>query len=182
MSIYPEGVDPRGLIYKFDVAALNLPIPDDLTDRKDAEAWRNYADCLSPAQQIRNFAEALDQLHALAPAGRDLRAAPEAEQAKAYSKWMAASCVMAALHDKFHFETEETYNNPRKFYKSDIERTVYNIVDFLKSVNSPDVQAWEDRQARHRAVDRDSLLAVIHKFEGPIGGKQTVMPSAPKQP
>ncbi|MDP2206548.1 MAG: hypothetical protein Q8K65_09605 [Alphaproteobacteria bacterium] len=181
MSIYPKNVDTSRLMYKFDIAALNLPIPDDLTDRRDAEAWRNYVDCLSPAQQIRNFAEALDQFHALAPAGRDLRTASEDEQSKAYSKWMAASCLTAALHGKFHFETEETYRNPDKFYKSDIEQVVHNIVDFLKAVNSPDVQAWEDRRACHRAVDNDSLIALIHKFEAPRG-KQTVTPSAPKQP
>jgi len=181
MSIYPKNVDASSLMYKFDVAALNLPIPDDLTDRQDAREWRSYVSNLSPAQQIKNFAEALDQFHTLAPAGRDLRLAPEAEQAKAYSKWMAASCLMAELSGKFHFETAQTYNNPSMF-KSDIERTVYQVVDFLKSVNSADVQAWEDRQARHRAVDRDSFLAIIYKFEGQIGGKQTVAPSAPKQP
>jgi|GEM_PF-3444742 len=181
MSIYPKGTKPETLMFKFDVAALNLPVPDDLTDRKDAQEWSGYVRNLSPAQQIKNFAEALDQFHALAPAGRDLRTAPEADQVKAYSKWMAASALMVGLHDKFHFDTAETYQQPSKFYKSDIERTIFNVVDFLKAVNSADVQAWEERQARHRAVDRESLLDIIHKYEGKPRNPQPGASQSPKR-
>lgn len=165
MSIYPKGVDTERLMYKFDIAALNLPIPDDLTRYSDAREWSAYVGNLSPAQLVRDFGTALDQLHALTPAGRDLRAAPEPEQAKVYSKWMAASCLMSELLGKFHFETAETYRNPDKFYKSDIEQTVYTLVDFLKGVNSADVPVWEARQQRHAGIEHDGLIAVINKFD-----------------
>lgn len=166
MSIYPNGKKPEGLIYKWDIAALNLPVPDDLTGQEDANEWHYYVQNLRPAQQVRVFGQALDQFHALLGDTKDLLKRPENEQAALYSKWRAASSAGHATSQSFHFETEETYRDNRKLFRSDIDRQIYNIVDFLKSVNSPDAAAWEKRGERHKDLweMRDELLDLLNKF------------------
>ena len=161
MSIYPGG-RPSGLIYKFDIAAIDLPIPADLTDRKDQQEWSSYCDCLSPGQRIRKFGQALDEFHALLDKAPDPMKLTEEEQAVVYSKWMAASILNVSL-GSLQFETEKTYRDPR-FIKSDIDKGLFCLNDFLKSVNSPDLQKWEDRRARHNQITDKEIHPLLNKF------------------
>lgn len=149
-------------MYKFDYAALNLPVPDDLTDKKDATDWACYLDNVSPAQQVRLFGQSLDQFHQLFDNART-PAAPREEQALVFSKWQAASIANAALAPKFHWVTAEMHDDPRMF-KSDIERGIHCLIEFLKSVNSADVPAWETRLKRHQTVDHKLLSPVLNDF------------------
>lgn len=174
MSIYPKGVSPQNLMYKFDYAALNLPVPDDLTDEKDATEWRCYLDNISPAQQVRALAQALDQFHRVFD-NQQTPVAPREMQAYVYSKWYAASIANAALAPKFHWVTAEMNDNPRMFH-SDIERGVYCLTEFLKSVNSADTIAWETRLEQHRAIDRKALLPILNDFSGLTAARASARP------
>ena len=185
MSIYPGGVNPDRLMYKFEVAAIDLPIPSDLTDRKDAQEWSSYANALSPAQRLRKFGQALDEFHALldtAPGG-DPRALQEDQQITLYSKWLAAGTLNVELLRGIDFDTEETYRG--HVITSDIGKGLFCIIDLLKSVQSPDVSKWEARNTRHEAVSSDrggerKFLNFLGDFPRLGGRKKTgTAPPAP---
>jgi hypothetical protein len=167
MSIYPEGMKADGLMYKFEIAALDVPVPDDLTDRADAQEWHSYCDCLSPAQRLRKFGQALDAFHGLMAKTAEPLTLPEAEQIVLYSKWKAASILNAVLSQNVNFDTKETYRGD--LIKSDIDRGLYCVTDLLRSVNSSEAKLWEDRRARHNALtDTDEkhrkFLGLLNKF------------------
>jgi hypothetical protein len=152
MSIYPSEIEKKmeGLSWKWELAAFDVPVPSDLIKQEDGGQWSRYLDCLSPAQQLRKFGQALDQLHALLENVTDPQALTEKDQIAIYSKWQAASYANVAIQGRFQFAMDDS---SRKF-KSDIERGTFFITDFLKSVSSPDVKLWEDRQAKHNNINK----------------------------
>ncbi len=153
MSIYPEGTDPSSLIYTWEIAALDIPVPADLESRDDQKEWLNYLDCLSPAQKLRKFGQALDGLHAT----HDVSPAPDLrsdEQKKAlHSAWYAVSIAGHALHKNFDFQTEE--RTLKGGHRSNVLNQLDCILDFLRSVNSSDTKTWEARFERHKNVDKN---------------------------
>lgn len=175
MSIYPEGVNPKDLLYTWEIAALDVPVPSDLTRREDASEWRNYLDCLKPSQQLRKFGQALDQFHASFDKSQDPLSLPEEKQVEIYSKWHAAAIANAALSKSFQFMTEEMFSG--RTFRSDIGKGIYCITDFLSSVNSPETGTWEERLERHQNLDRKILLPFLNKFST-FSGRNTG-PSAP---
>jgi hypothetical protein len=164
MSIYPGG-KPSHLRYKFDIAAIDLPIPSDL-GRDDAQEWQSYCDCLSPAQRIRKFGQALDEFHTLMDkAGPNPLKIPEDDQAVLYSKWLAATILNVELSKGFNFDTERSYRDP-SFIKSDIDKGLFCLTDLLKGVNSSDLTIWEDRRKKHNQITDETILPLLNKFHG----------------
>lgn len=163
MSIYPGGKRPEKLRFTFDIAALDLPIPSDL-GYDDAKEWQSYCSCLSPAQRIRKFGEALDEFHAMmAKAGPDPLKIPEDDQAVLYSKWLAATILNCELSKGIHFETERTYRD-QSFIKSDIDKGLFCLTDLLQGVHSADLKTWEDRRKRHNEITDQNILPLLNKF------------------
>lgn len=164
MSIYPDGKRPPNLRYVWDVAAQNLPIPSDLRSREDQNEWQGYIKSMSPEKQLRYFAKALDEFHGLVKGVTDPFTLSEDKQLEAYSKWEAASIANGAVSSRFTFQTEEKYSG--RMFRSDIEEGIYNIVDFLKAVNSPEAAVWEQRRLEHKALDKmeDKFLRLLDKF------------------
>lgn len=177
MSIFPAGKKPDDLVFAFQVAALNLDIPNDLTAREDAEQWAWYVRNLGRGQQVRDFGRALDQLQEQVESSPDISREGPLAQAKIYAKWTAASILSAALHGAFHRYTEETFGNPQMF-KSGVEEMAHHLVEFLESVNSADLPAWKKRQDFLRRIDKAQLIAVLDRIDPPQG-KQTVQGAKP---
>lgn len=158
MSIYPNG-KPANLRYKWEVAALDVPVPATLINKADVEEWKNYVDCLSPAQKLRKFGQALDQLHSLLTQAEK---SPPSDQEKAdvFSKWYAASVVSVGLAGHLQYTVEAFHKNTGEI-TSDIDYTLFVLLDFLKEANSTDIKIWEDRRARYRAVNEEVLDLAI---------------------
>ncbi|MEZ0262484.1 MAG: hypothetical protein ACAH80_15880 [Alphaproteobacteria bacterium] len=147
MTIYPYG-KPKNLSMKWQYAAIDLPVPDRLIEDEDKREWSSYLDCLSPAQQLRKAAQATDQFIALldkAPA--DLTLLSEREQILVFSKWMAMTFAANMVSTRLQFCEGE--GRKSKEYPTDMDCNFSRIIDFLSSVNSPDVKEWEKRRERH---------------------------------
>ncbi len=153
MSIYPKGIDPTSLTYVWEFAALDIPVPTDLESREDQNEWCAYLECLSPAQKLRKFGQALDTLHAMHDKAPSPELRSDDEKKALHSAWYASSISGHLLHKNFHFDTEKMYKTGG--HGSDILNRIDSILDFLKSVNSPDMKIWEGRFARHQKVDKN---------------------------
>ncbi len=146
MTIYPYG--RHNLSRKWDIAAIDLPVPNRLIEDEDKNEWASYLDCLSPAQQLRKVAQATDQfLELLDKAPKDLTLLSEREQVLVFSKWMAMTYAANTLGKRLQFCEGE--GKKSKEYPTDMDCNFSQLIDFLKSVNSPDVKAWEKRRERH---------------------------------
>jgi len=180
MSIYPGGKRPEGLNRVWDIAAQNLPIPDDLRSRQDQQEWQNYIKSMPPVKQLAYFAQALDQFHGLLKGVTDPFTLPEETQLLAYSKWEAATAANSAIFPRFDFMSKEKRQD--NMFRSDIEEGIYNIVEFLKGVNSPEAAVWEQRRVEHKALDamEGKFLRLLDKFiRSPIARP---FPDAPAKP
>jgi hypothetical protein len=175
MTIDPQG-KIKNLTYTFEVAAVDLPVPERLLDRQDQQEWASYIECLTPAGQLRKFAQAVDQFHALLYS-TDPSSLPEDTQKELFSKWQAASIIHASIAKRLQFGIDETAENGARPFTSDLERGMHYVIDFLKGVNSPDVPAWEDRHARQRAITRPPFRDFLSKVWGEKGDFK---PRAPK--
>lgn len=154
MTIYPYG-RPSGLNRKWQIAAIDLPVPDRLIEDEDKNEWASYLECLSPAQQLRKVAQAADQFVALldkAPA--DLTLLSEREQILVFSKWMALTYAGNTVGKRLQFSEGE--GKKSKEYPTDMDCNFSQIIDFLKSVNSPDVKEWEKRRAGHHKYSNEN--------------------------
>lgn len=146
MTIYPYG-RPAGISRHWQIAAIDLPIPNRLVEDEDKHEWINYLDCLSPAQQMRKAAQAADQFLALlekSPA--DLALLSEREQILVYSKWTAMSYASNMLAKRLLFAEGE--GKKSKEYPTDMDRNISQLIDFMNAVNSPDVKDWEKRREK----------------------------------
>ena len=150
MSIYPGG-KPKSLTRKWQIAAYDLPVPDRLIENEDTQEWRSYLGCLSPAQQLGKFGEAIDQFHALIAITADPMTLPESGQIRLYSKWAAATEAGVALGTRLQFFAAEN-GRPRGF-DSDLEEYIFFAQDFLEGAKSPEAPKWEKRGAAHKAID-----------------------------
>lgn len=153
MTIYPYG-RPQGLNRKWQIAAIDLPVPNRLIEDEDKNEWISYLDCLSPAQQLRKTAQATDQFIALLDkAPPDLTLLSEREQILVFSKWLAMTCAANTLGKRLQFAEGE--GKKSKEYPTDMDCNFSWIIDFLKSVNSPDVKAWEKRREGHHKYSNE---------------------------
>lgn len=150
MSIYPGG-KPSGLRFKWEIAALNVPTPDDLISPENLKEWESYIACLSPGQQLRKLAEALDEFHRMIEDTSDACALPEAEQFKLYSKWCAANDLAVAVGVRLNYVFQQDISS----FNSDLDQNLYLLTDFLRSISSPDLQDWENRRMRHNQIDNE---------------------------
>jgi hypothetical protein len=153
MTIYPYG-RPPGLNRKWQIAAIDLPVPDRLIEDEDKNEWSSYLDCLSPAQQLRKTAQATDQFIGLldkAPA--DLNLLSEREKILVFSKWVAMTYAANTLGKRLQFAEGE--GKKSKEYPTDMDCNFSQIIDFLTSVNSPDVKAWEKRREGHHKYSNE---------------------------
>lgn len=183
MTIYPNGA-PKGLVYKWDIAAIDVPVPDDLMSEDHRTEWRTYLECLSPAQLVKKFAASLDQFHDAFFAAGDLDNLNDQETEKLISKWAATQIASAVVYNRLNFmpSKEEVENNGRKFYLSDTERSIFFVAHFLGAVSSPEVPSWAARRAFHRQATTEQFSRILHEWlygdkkKGPSSGG----PSAPQ--
>jgi hypothetical protein len=193
MSIFPPSDKP--LTRTYNIAALDLPIPESLWDRKDQAEWSCYAKCLPIARAIEKFGAAMDQFLDLLPATKKkVEKLSLDEVLKVHAKWQAASIINAGvIGEKVGFAL--TPEQDEIAYKTDLGRGAFFVTEFLKGVQSPLAQEWEDRRARLSAQycdrkDRNTLnspthvmLAIVHRHSLAMidqraqGGSQPTPPS-----
>ncbi|MBI4422595.1 MAG: hypothetical protein HY554_02645 [Elusimicrobia bacterium] len=146
-----KGSGPR---YKWDVAAIDRPVPASLIGRAELADWRNYLSCLSPAQQLRELGQALDELHGALERTPDPRALPEPAQRALYSLWVAVQEAGVDVAERFGFPAKERHSSA---FTSDVDESLFLLLDFLKQVRSAEVEAWEARRARHDRLDTNAF-------------------------
>ncbi|WP_435639979.1 hypothetical protein [Micavibrio aeruginosavorus] len=190
MSIFPPSATHLNRTY--NIAALDLPIPNCLSDRNDEAEWLSYAKCLPIARAIEKFGQALDQFLDLLPdSGKKASKLTLDEKLTVYAKWNAASIINAnVIGEKVSFAL-----NPQQddiAYKSDLGRGAFFVVEFLKSVQSPLATEWENRRLRLHAeyCDRDDkydmgspinvILAAEHKHRSAVQSQKP--PQTPPAP
>ena len=174
MSIDPQG-KLEGLKKNWQIAAVDIPVPADLVDPKDGHDWARYINCLSLAQKIRKLGQALDQFHDLLGKTADPMTLSDGDQIALYSKWMAAELAASSVSRNFFFFTER-----RDTFVSELDEGLFCLVDFLKNVRSPDVQVWEERQARHSQIDRGTFTPFqCQRWHLKTSNKKPSGPAAP---
>jgi hypothetical protein len=161
MSIYPQGVDPHQLRFKWQTAAINVPVPDDLTDKKDQQEWETYLGCLSLSQQLSKFGQALDEFHTLMRQTPDPDTAPKAEGTRLYSKWLAAHMAGTSLFPRLHHAIEDF---ERKI-TSDIGMIAFLAAELHRDIQSPEAKAWEERLETHDKIVPDNFCRFVSKVE-----------------
>lgn len=168
MTVYPKKV-PASLTRQWEVAAIDVPVPRNLTDVAELQKWQSYLECLQPHQQMRKLAQALNQFHALVAQADDLTTLPEKKQREIFSKWLAARCAGGVVSRRFRFPVECVA------IRSDMEQEFFYLIHFLRSVSSPEVRAWEQRRERYALVPHDKMRPIIQKFST-LKGKPTLPP------
>jgi len=148
-------------VMKGEVAALDLDIPDNLLDESDRFRWSAYADAISPARLVSKFAEAVDQFYSITPANTCLIDLAEKDKEAIFSKWLALSTLGYKVTERLHYFTPEDISSE---LRSDMQESMYLLVDFLKAVDSPTAQDWEQRQRDYASIDRDKLLPLIDQM------------------
>ncbi len=138
MSILPEKFNNSAVVNRRDLAELDLPVPAVLADEREQSEWRIYAESLPLAKKIEKFGQAVDQ--AIASKG---------DQQVFMDKVMIAYTVLSTLSRVFEIETR-TVNS--ESFNSDFSRAMHGMATFLKSVESPQAKAWEDRRTKWNAA------------------------------
>lgn len=180
MTIYPYG-KKKGLVFKWDIAAYDLPVPNRMIEDEDTKEWASYLDCLSPAQQLRKTAQATDQwLTLLDKAPKDPALLSEREQILLFSNWMGTTIAAVSVAKRLDFSVGEGRRQTE--FPTDLDRYYFGIIDFLKGVNSPDVKAWEQRRERvaaHLNPDDGMMSKVISIGYGSFANSENVKKAPP---
>ena len=158
MSIYSDEQQKKlkNISWAWERAALDVSIPSRLIERQAQSEWRNYLECLSPAQQLRKLGQALDQFLELMKKVTDPLELPENDQIKLYSKWEAANIAAVIITKRLAFASPEEYT-----CKSDMDRYLFSVVNLMKGVNSADASKWEDRRAQYNEINKDVLYPLL---------------------
>jgi hypothetical protein len=149
-------------MYTWEIAAQDVPVPSRSMTDEEVNEWTRYIGSLSPADQMRKFGQALDQLYAMVEkSGNDPLALSEKDQSALIAKDDAAGITAVNGPNWFY----HYFSSPKEAEKrsSDIERTIISIANFLKSVSSPEAKTWEDRLVRQPKIET---------FMDPIDQKQ----------
>ncbi|MCE9508508.1 MAG: hypothetical protein K8R48_09405 [Alphaproteobacteria bacterium] len=158
MSIFSDEQKSK-LRYVWDFAALDLPVPDKL-EGDDKIEWNSYSKYLSPSDKIRKFGQALDQLLAVASNMTGPGSPSEADLTKFYAKWEASMILGSHVGTAFNHQTEKLrYDH----FKSDIDYSLFWLVEFLKNVNSADTKTWQDRHQKYLTMS-DSIHDNVSKY------------------
>lgn len=139
MSILPQGIN-----WTFEVATLDIPVPDDLMNEKDINEWTGYLESQPVDRLLEKFAASLDQLLETASLTTDLLALCEEQQDYFYSKWVSAvaagACLQKRLGHPLSFED-------RKKFKTDLSLSASTIVEGLRRLGSEKLDSWITRAA-----------------------------------
>ena len=156
----------------WQIAAIDLPVPEKLDDQKDGEEWSYYLELLPPASVLRKFAQALDQynnavMDKCAKKGR----ADEPENEMLDQKWEVAFYTARAAYTRFHFSVEDVWN--RKEFKDKVDVALYFTIEFLKGANSSDLSLWEKRRYQYHLTP-EHLRSPLVKEPRPGQDTQTL--------
>lgn len=177
MSIYPQGVDSGSLVFTFQVAALDLPIPDHLTGNDaDQRAWSNYASAISPARLISKFAEAVDSVLDLIPQNGAVDQLDQATSEKLYSRWTAAAILHVSVSKRLSFGQDPSVQNAQK---SDIDHMMFFVEDLLKAVVSPETQSWSNRRAAYDITHTNAFDRFLSRMSVEDRNRRQTPPSGP---
>lgn len=157
-------VDPSGkldgLIYKWDIAAVNLPIPAKLVDDQNARQWGRYIACLRPAQIVEKFGEALDVFHSLLGQADNLYRIAPADGIRLYSAWEATGILAVEVCQRLQFADEAVSAGK---IRSDVDIALHYIIDFMKSAHSADLQQWEWRRSQQAGIYDKAFLDFMNR-------------------
>ena len=149
MSIHPHFSEQSRR--RYDTAALDIPVPDDLTAEKDRWEWNTYLEDVPLPKLLFKFAEALDQLHS---AWRNFNPAKagEAEKIRIFSKYEAAEIAAAGpIIKRLHFDTQGGIDR----FGSDIGYALFFVTDLANTLSIANRLDWRDRAASHSALEQD---------------------------
>ncbi|MGZ9109385.1 MAG: hypothetical protein ACXW4B_11265 [Micavibrio sp.] len=137
MSILPQGIN-----WTFEVATLDIPVPDDLMNEKDINEWTGYLESQPVDRLLEKFAASLDQLLETAALTTDLLALCDKQQEYFYTKWTSAIaagvCLRKRLGHPVSFEDQ-------KKYKTELGLSTSTIIDGLRRLGSGKLAEWEAR-------------------------------------
>lgn len=143
MSILPKSDD---LHWKYNIAALDIDIPDSLITEKDKEEWGIYAQNISPAKLVLKFNEAAEQFLKVTPKQGDLTQLPQAEKELILSKWEALTILGNCANERFRYclmpDVQDSFN-------SCLEEHMTLCVEFLSAVNSPLAEPLEQKKKEY---------------------------------
>ncbi|MEZ0225235.1 MAG: hypothetical protein ACAH83_11820 [Alphaproteobacteria bacterium] len=176
MTIYPKDINRKTLTRTWQLAALNLTVPDDLTDPDDRWEWARYAEYLPPEKMLHTLGEALDKVFG-GVIGKDMKTATTADKIRLISNWEAAGALLHTVFENFPIRQPlSPAIEEREDFTTDRERTLYSIATFMKSVNSPEAPLWEQRRNQYREIaDNQELWTPLDSFR-----KEYFKPDAPR--
>ncbi len=133
---------PQGIVWTFEVAVLDIPVPDDLMNEQDVQEWTGYLESQPVDRLLDKFAVSIDQLLNTAAQTTDLVALCDDQQEYFYSKWVSAVaagvCLRKRLGHPLPFEDQ-------KKFKTDLGMSVSTIIDGLRRLGSEKLPEWETR-------------------------------------
>lgn len=135
---------PQDITWTFEVAAIDIPVPDDLMDEKDVREWTGYLESQPVDRLLEKCAVSVDQLLETASLTTDLLALCEEQQDYFYTKWISAiaagTCLQKRLGHPLSFED-------RKKFKTELGLSAATIVDGLRRLESERLDDWVVRAA-----------------------------------
>ena len=143
---------PQGITWTFEVAALDIPVPDDLMDDKDMQEWTGYLESQPVDRLLEKFAVSVDQLLETAALTTDLAALCEEQQEYFYSKWASAIAAGTCLRKRLGHPV--SFEDQRKF-KTDLGMNISTVIDGLRRLGSEKLPLWEARLSEVGKFEHD---------------------------
>jgi hypothetical protein len=159
----PKGFDT--LNSDFARAALNLPVPDDLSKRKNQKRWALYAGALSLRQLVDQFAVGLDDLDAYidhAPYVFDFAACAEGQKAKAYSHIIGCGILAEQISQRLGPVNKADGLNIKPRQSALIHQACAVLIDFDDDEDVTRLQ-WVNRYAKAGLLDQNKSLPSLEK-------------------
>jgi hypothetical protein len=149
----------------FARAALNLPVPDDLSKRKNQKRWAIYASSLSLRQLVDQFAAGLDDLDACiehAPYVFDFAACAEGQKAKAYSHIIGCGILAEQISQRLGPVNKAGDLNIKPRSSALMHQACAVLIDFDDDENATRTQ-WVNRYAKAGLLDQNKSLLSLEK-------------------
>tara|TARA_R110002124_G_scaffold64985_2_gene177283 strand:+ start:95061 stop:95630 length:570 start_codon:yes stop_codon:yes gene_type:complete len=164
----PKGFDR--LKSDFARAALNLPVPDDLSNHKNQKRWALYVGALSLRQLVDQFAQGLDGLDACiehAPYVFDFTACPEGQKAKAYSYILGCSVLAQQISQRLAhiYGADDTHGKARP--SAFMHKACAILIDFDDD-DAAARERWVNRYAKAGLLDQNTSLQSLESALGAL--------------
>ena len=102
------------------------------------------------------------------PEDQNFSALSESEEAAVFSKWSAANAFKTSVSQRLRFYPPG--GSSRFGSGSDLEESLFLVIDFLKSVDAPETTQWEERFRKNQALESrgsgDFLNGLYSRYHG----------------